>query len=387
MRRGAVGLLIGLVVGVVVGATVVAPRNQAYRSPETRPPEPVAAKPEPRPQPPRPEEPPPPPKADAVEWRLASAYAAGVPQLGPLARRLEDNLWRLSEGGIRIKAYDPGTLVPSEEIFDAVSAGAVDAVFASPLQWTARLPGLAILGGLPFGPEAPELLAWYEFGGGKELHREAYGKHNLMALPCGITGPEGGTWTRRPVKGMADLQGLRLAATGLPARVLSRVGADPRPLGGAEIFVALDAKEIDGVAFSTPAIDATLGFHKHLRHYYFPAWHRPAGFHDLVINLDRWKELSPNRRRQVETACGDNLRLGLAEGEAIQFEALKTIQGRNVRLHQWPKEIMAALRKARDKVVAEERGADPLFHKVWQSLSEFRENHAIWREIGHPPEE
>lgn len=386
MHKGAVGLLIGLVVGVVVGATVVAPRNQAIRQPDPKPAEPVVAKPPAKPEV-KPAAPAPEPRADAVQWRMASAYGTRVPQLGLQVRRLEDNLWRLSEGGIRIKLHEPGALVPSEEMFDAVAAGTVEAVFASPAQWKARVPGLAFFAGIPFGPEAAELLAWYEAGGGQELHQAAYEKHNLFALPCGLTGPEGGTWTRRPVKGLGDLQGLRLAATGYPARVLARVGADPKPLGGADIFVALDAGEIDGAAFSTPAIDAKLGFHKHLRHYYFPAWHRPAGLHDLVINLDRWKALSANRQQQIATACGDNLRFGLAEGEAIQFAALKEMQARNVRLHHWPPEVLAALRKAWSKVAAEEKGADPLFHEAWQSLSAFRENFAIWREIGHLPEE
>ncbi|MEO5336546.1 MAG: TRAP transporter substrate-binding protein [Magnetospirillum sp. WYHS-4] len=382
MRGGVIGLVIGAVIGIVVGVTVVAPRSlqrqpepagKEAAAPRTEPPVEFAAK----------SEPPPPAKPGAVQWRLASAYATALPQLGPLVQRLDKNLWRVSDGTFGIKFHEPGVLVGSEEMFDAVATGKVDAVFASPSQWSARIPALQIFGGVPFGPDGPELLAWYEFGGGRQFHQDAYAKHNLFALPCGITGAEGGGWTRRQIRSLADLQGLRLAAVGLPARVLARVGADPKPLRGADIFAALDSSELDGVGFSTPAIDAKAGFRRQLRHYHFPAWHRPAGFHDLAINLDRWKALSATQRLQVETVCGDNLRFGLAEGEAAQFPALKEMQAKNVKLHHWPAEVLGALRKAWKQVATEETGADPLFHETWQSLDEFREDHAIWRELGY----
>lgn len=383
MRGGTIGLVIGAVVGIVVGATVVAPHTQP-RSPPAASEEP-AAKEGPSAAPAEPEPPPTPAQPGARQLRMVSVYPFALPQVGGLAKRLDQTLWRVSGGFLGLKPHEPGSLVAPEELLDALAAGKVDAVFASPAEWGARAPALRIFGGLPFGPDAPELLAWHEEGGGRKLHDNAFAAQKLRALPCGLMGAEGAGWARRPIRSLADMQGLRIAVEGLPAKVLARIGAEPRALRGAAIFLALEANEIDAVGFSSPAVDAKAGFRRLLRHYHFPPWHRAAGFLDLVVGQGTWDALSANARLQLEVVCGDNLRRALAEGEAAQFAALKELQVAKVKLHRWPPEVLEALRKAWVQVVTEETGSDALFRETWDSLGKFRENYAIWRELREVP--
>lgn len=381
MRSGAIGLVVGAVAGIVVGATVVAPRTL----PTPPAPEETATKEEPPAPPVEPPPPPTPAQPGAVHWRLVSAFPTGLPQLGGAIKRLEQNLWRISGGTLGLKVHEPGSLVAPEELLDALASGKIDAVFASPAEWGGRVPALRIFGGVPFGPDPSELLAWYREGGGRKTHDAAFALQKLHAVPCGLMGAEGAGWSRRQIRSLSDIQGLRIAADGLPGKVLARAGADPRPLRGAAIFVALEAGEIDAVGFSSPAVDAKADFRRILQHYHFPPWYRPGGFLELVIGQERWKALPANTRIQVEVACGDNLSRSLAEGEAIQFSALKELQAAKVKLHRWPPEVLEALRKAWTQVVVEETGADGLFREAWESLRGFRENHAIWRELREMP--
>ena len=55
-----------------------------------------------------------------------------------------------------------------------------------------------------------------------------------------------------------------------------------------------------------------------------------------MVNMDKWNKLS-DTQSATESACGDNIKHGVAEGEAIQVEALKTLESKGVKIHQWSK--------------------------------------------------
>ena len=58
----------------------------------------------------------------------------------------------------------------------------------------------------------------------------------------------------------------------------------------------------------------------------------------------------------------------------IQVEALKTLESKGVKIHQWSQEILDTLEKAWLEVVEEESSRDEDFKRSWESLSTFRKN-------------
>ena len=132
-----------------------------------------------------------------------------------------------------------------------------------------------------------------------------------------------------------------------------------------------------------PAVDLDLGFYQVAKHYYFPGWHQQSTLFELMVNMDKWKKLSNTQKAQIESACGDNIRNGIAEGEAIQVEALKTLESKGVKIHQWSQEILDTLEKAWLEVVEEESARDEDFKRSWESLSEFRKNIETWKTLGY----
>ena len=184
MRSIIIGIVIGCVVGVMFGATVIAPRldkadgriigpntppptaaaigdaiEQAARAitPET----PIALPPVGRQQ-------------SIVHWRMASAYPESLPLMGKLAARIGRNLWNVSDGGMEIKFYEPGSLVPVKGMFDAVGSGAIDSAFGGVEFWSDKAPALSLFAAIPFGPQADEYLAWMYFGGGTDILNKIY---------------------------------------------------------------------------------------------------------------------------------------------------------------------------------------------------------------------
>jgi TRAP-type mannitol/chloroaromatic compound transport system substrate-binding protein len=324
-----------------------------------------------------------PASAQEIDWDMQSTYPGSLTQLGTLGKIIEQRLAAVSGGDIQVTFQEPGAIVPALEAFDAVSTGAVQAAWSTPGYWTGQDTSLALFGAVPFGPAAPEYIAWLKFGGGQELFDEIYGEYNIKSLVCAVIAPEASGWFRQEINSVEDLQGLRMRFFGLGARVMEKLGVSTQLLAGGDIFPALELGTIDATEFSMPAIDYNLGFYQIAKHYYFPGWHQQSTFFDLMMNLDEWESLTEQQQAIFETVCDANIAYGIAEGEAIQFEALQKIEAEGVTIHRWNDEILDAMRAAWDEVVAEESASNPNFARVWESLSAFRANYATWREIGY----
>lgn len=324
------------------------------------------------------------PAAQAQEtWNLQSTYPGSLTQLGTLGIRLAETITVLTDGQITVRFQEPGGIVPALEVFDAVGTGAVQMGWSTPGYWAGRVPALQFMGSVPFGPQAGEYLAWMRFGGGQELMDELYEPHNIKSLMCGVIAPEGAGWFREPINSVEDFQGLTMRFFGLGALVMEQMGVSTQLLAGGDIFPALELGTIDAAEFSMPAIDLNLGFYQVASNYYFPGWHQQSTLFDLMINLDLWEGLDESTQRKIETACEANIFYGLAEGEAIQFDAMRELEERGVTLQTFSPEILEALEAAWQVVIAEQSARDADFARVHESLREFRENYAVWGNLGY----
>ena len=318
-----------------------------------------------------------------VRWKLASAYSSTLPILGELIDRFIDNLDVMSGGEVKVQYFEPGALVPPLEIFDAVAQGSVDMGYSTPGFWAGKDAALQLFASVPFGPAAPEYMAWFYHGGGSEMLDELYARHNLKGLLCAIFPPEASGWFREEITSAEDLKGLKMRFFALGARVMEKLGVSTQLLAPGDIYPALELGTIDATELSSPAIDRTLGFHEIATHYYFPGWHQQSTWSEILVNLDAWNGLSPRQQRLFEVACGDMVREGIAYGEAAQVPALEFLQGQGVQLHRWSPEMLATYAAAWDEVAAEEAAANESFAKAWDSLKAFRERYAVWRDLGY----
>ncbi|MDA0241493.1 MAG: C4-dicarboxylate ABC transporter [Proteobacteria bacterium] len=369
MRNLFVGLMIGLVGGVILAAAVpTAIRDLPKSGPLTPAVEKEAE------APPR-----------QIQWRLASAFGSDVKGMGDVAKRTTEILRQISDGDVSLSFEEPGSLVPTLDLFDAVSSGTVEAAFASPAYWGEKESVLPLFGGVPFGPGPGEFIAWFRFGNGGKHYRAAYKRRNIYGLACGIVPAGGGGWFRSPVKEITELKGMRIAAVGLGAKVLKASGAVVVPLAAADLPVALKRGTIDGVTFSTPESDGSLGFSAHAKHLYFPAWSQQSALLDMIIHLPRWDALSDRQRGLIETVCAANIARGLAEGEGRQFETLKGFVLAGVNVERLPEDFISTLETTWDRIARDEARGDRNFEKAWRSLLTFRENHLIWQELEDVP--
>jgi TRAP-type mannitol/chloroaromatic compound transport system substrate-binding protein len=289
----------------------------------------------------------------------------------------------MTDGDFDIKVFEPGALVGGYAYYDSVSQGAIDAAFGTPGANQGKNSAYNFFSTWPFGPAAPEFLAWFVYGGGIELAEEMYARDNIKYLLCGMIPPETSGWFRTEITSLDQLQGLKMRFFGLGAKVMQKFGVSTQQLAGGDIYPALELGTIDATEFSMPAIDRSYGFYQIAKHNYFPGWHQQSTANELLVNMDKWNELPDQYKAMLETACKAQVMEMIADGEASQFEAMLANEADGVTNHYWPDEVLEKLEAAWGEVIAEEVASNPDSRRVWDSITEFREKYAIWREFGY----
>jgi len=319
----------------------------------------------------------------SVSWKMAAAFPSSLVILGETGIKFTKTIDKVSGSTIKVKYFEPGALVPAFEIFDAVSSGSVDAGWSSPGYWAGKIPALQFFTTFPFGPDPGEYFAWLRYGGGNEIFRELYHEHNIYPIHCMATSPEASGWFRKEIKNVEDLQGLKMRFFGLGAKVMEKLGVSTQLLAGGDIYPALELGTIDATEFSMPAIDIELGFNDIADHYYFPGWHQPASLGELIVNMDRWLELSDTQKAQIEVTCGEMLVDSLANSEAVNPAAITKLEESGVQIHKWSPEMIALFKEKWFEVVEEEASKNKDFSRVWSSVKKFRTSYARWKDLGY----
>ncbi len=318
-----------------------------------------------------------------VKWKMQSTFGSKLTVIGESGPWFSNNIKRISGGSLEIKFFEPGALVPSLEGFDAVKAGAVDAVWGTAGYHVGKIPALAWYTAVPFGPGPGEMLAWLYEAGADDIYDRIYAQHGLKAFHCGIIPPEASGWFRKEIKSAADLRGLKMRFFGLGAQVMQKLGVSTQLLAAADIYPALERGVIDATEFSSPSIDLNLGFYQIAKHYYFPGWHQQSSVLELLMNKAKFEGLSKQHQAMIEITCGNSVKDILARGEFLQAGALKALKAKGVTIHRWSPEFLATVKKAWEAVQAEQAAKDPLFKEILAHITAFRSEYAVWKDHGY----
>jgi TRAP-type mannitol/chloroaromatic compound transport system substrate-binding protein len=328
-------------------------------------------------------------QAKKLMLKTQSIFPTALPVLGDTMVWFADKIKDASDGELLFKYFNPGKLVPGGEILESVAKGRIQAGYAATGFWAGKLPAAVLFGTVPFGPEAPEYIAWMFQGNGMKLYQEMYDTagYNVKAFPIGIISPETSGWFAKEIKTVDDLKGLKMRFFGLGGKVMEKLGVSVTLLPPAEIFPALEKGAIDATEFSMPTIDKNLGFYKVAKYNYYPGWHQQATFLELLINKDVWdKKMSPSQRALVELGARASLTNSLAIAEGTQGPVIKeNAEKRGVKNMYWSDEMLATFKKAWEEVQQEQCAKDAFFKKVWDDLAAFRADYAYWSELAFLP--
>jgi TRAP-type mannitol/chloroaromatic compound transport system substrate-binding protein len=109
--------------------------------------------------------------------------------------------------------------------------------------------------------------------------------------------------SRKPVRTLEDLKGLKLRTSGAWAEIANNLGASTVILAGGEVYPALERGVVDAIEWATPGINIGLGFHKVAKYVILPGVHQPGAVLECVFDKALWDGFDANTRRQIEAAA------------------------------------------------------------------------------------
>jgi TRAP-type mannitol/chloroaromatic compound transport system substrate-binding protein len=283
---------------------------------------------------------------------------------------------------LKIEVLPAGSVVPAFQLLDAVSKGTLDGGHGVIAYWYGKNSALALWGSGPgFGMDANTVLAWHNYGGGKELVAEIYKSLNLdvasyMYGPMPVQ-PLG--WFKKPVAKVEDMKGLKFRTVGLAVDVFTELGTAVNPLPGGEIVPALDRGLIDAAEFNNASSDRLLGFPDVVKNCMLQSFHQSGEQFEVLFNKTKLDALPTELKSIIEyavQAASADMSWKAAQRNSQDYIELKKA---GVKFYKTPDAVLKAQLEAWDKTIEKKAAENPLFKKVLESQRAFAERVGQWQ--------
>ncbi|MGE6919719.1 TRAP transporter substrate-binding protein [Achromobacter kerstersii] len=288
----------------------------------------------------------------------------------------------MAGGQLKIEVLPAGAVVKAFDLLDAVSAGTLDGGHGVVAYWYGKNTAVALWGSGPsFGMDANMLLAWHEYGGGKELLVEiqkAMGV-NVVSLMYGPMPTQPFGWFKRPVTKVEDVKGVKFRTVGLAIDMYTAMGAAVNALPGGEIVPALDRGLLDGAEFNNASSDLALGFQDVSKICMLQSFHQSAEQFEVLFNKAKYDALPPHLKAVLSyaaQACSADMSWKAANRYSQDYVKLQ--KDHNVKFYKTPDAILQAQLKIWDEMIAKRSAENPLFKKVLESQRAFAERVGRW---------
>ena len=258
------------------------------------------------------------------DLRMATGWSGG-PLMDIGAQAFADEVRERSDGRINIEVFPAGTLGPGLKVAETVQNRVADMGHTwVGYDWGAD-PTAVLFGGYAGSFETEKMLHWLYRGGGAEMLDEwRQDEFNLVSMPLFIRTAEVFLHSRKPVRTLEDIQGLKLRTAGAWLEMAKDLGAAPVTTPGGEVYTALERGTIDATEWGTLWENISPGFHQVTKYVIIPGVHQPTAPFELVINPEVWAEFSEADQKMIRDAAFDVtmnswLTIGQEDAKALDF--------------------------------------------------------------------
>lgn len=319
-----------------------------------------------------------------IRWKMTSTWPPSI-DLIQADQAFVKAVNQICKGRLEIKFFTGGTLMPSYEVFDAVSKGTIEASGDWPNYWAGKDPVFDTLGSYPMGLTPVDYLVWYYNGGGKAIYDEAYGKFGMVYLVTGVTPMESGIRSNKPVRSLQDLKGMKIRMSGkTQGMLLKDLGAAQVALSGQEIYQALQKGVVDAAEFSSPSCDWGMGFQEVTKYWAVPGWHQPASVMGVMINKKVWDRLDKDLQEDIRYAAQAASMEFFCKQYYDTIESTQKFIKKGIKITRYDDEVLDTILKLTNKHTEATAKESPLFKKSMQSQMKFKKDFSQWRAMEVP---
>jgi TRAP-type mannitol/chloroaromatic compound transport system substrate-binding protein len=320
-------------------------------------------------------------RAQTVSMRFQSTWPA-KDIFHEYANDFASKVNNMASGRLKIEVLPSGSVVPAFQLLDAVNKGTLDGGHGVLAYHYGKSSALALWGSGPaFGMDPNMVLAWHQYGGGKQLLEEIYKSlnidvHSYVYGPM-PTQPLG--WFKKPIAKVADLKGLKYRTVGLAVDIFTELGAAVNPLPGGEIVPALDRGLIDAAEFNNATSDRILGFPDVVKNCMLQSFHQSGEQFEILFNKGKLDALPAELKSIIEYAVQ-------ASSAEMSWKAIDRnskdyadLKKQGIKFYKTPDAILKAQLDAWDKVVEKKSAENPFFKKVMDSQRAFAQRAGQWQ--------
>ena len=314
--------------------------------------------------------------------KMQSSWGATSP-FQDMAKEYVTRVEGMAGGRLKIDLLPSGAVVKAFQVQDAVHKGVLDAAHTVTAYWYSKNKSASLFGTGPvFGCNAPQILAWIQYGGGAELLDELQTKilkvnvRSYFAMPM-PTQPLG--WFKFHVTSAKQMVGLKYRTVGLATDIMQGMGLKVTQLPGGEIVPALEKGVIEAFEFNNPTADMRFGAADVSKHYHMGSYHQAAEFFEIMFTRSLFDGLPKEHQAILEygAEAANTANYGWAMNQySTDLQILINEKGVNV--YRTAQSIMTAQLKSWDKVLKKLEAADPFFAKVVKSQKTWSEKVAFY---------
>lgn len=306
-----------------------------------------------------------------INWKMATGWPGG-PLMDIGAKAFAEKIEFLSDGRFKVQVFPGGALGNALKVPETVKNGVAECGHTwMGYDWGAQIT-TTLFAGYAGSFDTERMLHWLYEAGGVELQRQFREETaGVISMPLFIRTAEVFLHSRKPVRTLADLQGLKIRTAGAWVDMTRALGAAPVQTAGGEIYPALERGVIDATEWGTLWENISPGFYKVAKYLIIPGVHQPTAPFELVINKAAWEKLSPRDQKLVEQAAKlvtfeSWLRIG--QEDAKSLEVYRQAGNEIVELDP---EVQYKVKEIADKWADEQAQKDPWFKKVLESQRQF----------------
>jgi len=288
----------------------------------------------------------------------------------------------MTGGDLKIEVLPAGAVVPAFQLLDAVSKGTLDGGHGVLVYHYGKQTALALFGSSPaYGMDANTLLAWFKYGGGRQLLDKLYKSinANVVSFPYGPMPTQPLGWFKKPVTKADDMKGLKFRTVGISIDLFTGMGAAVNALPGGEIVPAMDRGLLDAAEFNNASSDRILGFPDVSKVCMLQSYHQSAEQFEILFNKNKFDALPAKMRAMIEyavEAASADMSWKAIDRYSKDYVEMQTKD--KVRFYKTPDSVLQRQLNIFDQVEAKKSAENPLFKEIAASQRQFASRAVKW---------
>jgi len=316
------------------------------------------------------------------KWKLATTWGSTLHPFIDAPKQMAKLVKEMSGGRLIIRVDAANKHKAAFGILDMVKGGQYDMGHTASYYYNGKDINFLPFSSVPFGMTAPELYAWFYYGGGMRLMEKTYKKYKVLSFPGGNTGMQMGGWFRKEINSLDDLKGLKMRIPGFAGEVMAKLGVAVTNIPPGELYTSLERGTLDALEWVGPGMDIKLGFHK-IAPYYYTGWHEPATELQYLVNEKKFKKLPKDLQQILVTAMKLTAYNEYIQNYDMSASAWSKITKEypNIKIKTFPKKVMDAMKKANDELLVEKTKGHPLLKEILDSLKTYKKKAREWTKM------